>query len=237
LPERDTRSAPTSAVRDRPAGLEVPPPMAGPSAATRVDGDDWLHAVPGLDSADGLRRVLGNRAAFVALLRRFASSQADAAREIRTACADDRVADAERYAHTLKGVAGSIGARELQREAGELEAALRRRDPGGIVEPLLERTAQVLDRLVVALVRALPPELSVPEPTAAVDAQALAATVQRLEVLLSQDAVEALDAFDACRPLLTAAYGARASEIGRLVKGYRFEEALTALRAAAREDT
>jgi PAS domain S-box-containing protein len=213
-------------------------PRAEAVGATSRNEDDWLGDVPGLDVADGLRRVLGNRTAFVSLLRRFVSSQAGAAADIRAARSGHRAADAERAAHTLKGVAGSIGARELQRAAGELEAALRRHEPDALVEPLLETTADALTRLVGALVRVLPRESDVTvQPAAPPDPQVLAAAVQRLELLLSEDAVEAVDVFDECRPLLTAAYGERAGEIRRLIKGYRFEEALALLRTAAREDT
>ena len=215
------------------------PPTAGdtgPSVGPAANDDDWLHAIADLDAADGLRRVLGNRTAYVALLRRFASSQAGAATDIRTALSDGRTADAQRGAHTLKGVAGSIGARELQREAGELEAALRRGDPGARVAPLLDRTAHVLERLLAAIAGSLPPEATVARPLATIDPQALDDAVQRLDRLLSQDAVEALDVFVVSQPLLAAAYGERTGEIGRLLKGYRFEDALAVLRAA-REET
>ena len=223
---------------DRSRGAEDAPAVATRAATTTdANGDEWLHAIPGLDAADGLRRLLGNRTAFVALLRRFTSSQAGAAQEVRVALAENRVADAERSAHTVKGVAGSIGARELQREAGELEVALRRNEPVALLEPLLERTADALDRLIGALDRTLPAETIVVVPKPTIDPQALTVVVQRLDLLLSQDSVEAGEVFDAYRPQLTAAYGDRAEEIGRLVKKYRFEDALEALRAAAREDT
>jgi two-component system, sensor histidine kinase and response regulator len=206
-----------------------------PGLDTPSTDQDWLHAIPGLDATDGLRRLLGNRTAFVGMLRRFAASQAAAAADIRTALDAARRADAERGAHTLKGIAGSIGARELQQHASELEAALRRHEPMTVVAPLLDRTAQALDRLVVALADMPPADAEVTAPTAAVDPRALADAVQRLDVLLSQDAVEAAEVFDACQPVLAAAYGDRAGEIGRLVKRYRFEEARDLLRAA-RED-
>ena len=158
--------------RDRATPAADAPPAAGaadPGVGTAANDDDWLHAIADLDAADGLRRVLGNRSAYVALLRRFASSQAGAATDIRTALSDGRTADAERGAHTLKGVAGNIGARELQREAGELEAALRRGDPGALVAPLLDRTAQVLERLLAAIAGSLPPEATVARPLATID--------------------------------------------------------------------
>ena len=60
---------------------------------------------------------------------------------------------------------------------------------------------------VAAIAGSLPPEATVARPLATIDRQALDDTVQRLDRLLSQDAVEALDVFDASQPLLAAAYG------------------------------
>ena len=209
---------------------------ADPGVRTAASDAAWLPAIADLDAADGLRRVLGNRTAYVALLRRFASSQAGAVTEIRAALSDGRAADAGRCAHTLKGVAGSIGARELQREAGQLEAALRRGDPRALVAPLLDGTANQLDRLVAAIAVALPPAAAAAVPLPTIDIQALGDAVRQLDRLISEDAVEAVDVFAAAQPLLAAAYGDRAGEIGRLLERYRFEEALAVLRAA-REET
>ena len=121
LPERPPAAAPPPRRPPRP-----PRPRLGGAG---LAADDPLAAVPGLDAADGLRRVLGKREAYVGLLRTFASGQAGAPGAIRAALAEGRKADAERVAHTLKGVAGSIGARELQAEAAAVEAALRRDAP------------------------------------------------------------------------------------------------------------
>jgi len=194
---------------------------------------DPLAAVPGLDVADGLRRVLGRREAYIGLLRTFASGQAGAPDSIRSALAEGRKADAERAAHTLKGVAGSIGARELQAEAAAVEAALRRDAPAAEVLPLLDRTATTLAALLAALAAVVPPETSV-RAAGPVNPQALRDAVERIERLLEQDDVEAVAALDAAAPLLTAAFGERATALRKLVKGYRFEDALAALREAAR---
>ena len=208
-------------------------PAAEPVPAT-VSGGDELPAVPGLDVADGLGRVAGNTTLYRRLLRRFATTQADAIGQVRTALAEGRRPDAERHAHTLKGVAGSLGAHQLQREAGDVEAALRGgavlADLGAVLEPA-ERT---LDALVAALVVALPPDAEAAIPTT-VDRRALRDAVQRLEALLAQDAMEAIDVFEAAAPMLKTAFGERADQIGRLVKDYCFEDALVALRASARE--
>jgi two-component system sensor histidine kinase/response regulator len=205
-------------------------PLLPPSAAGPV-----LDFIPGLDAVDGLRRLLGRREAYVDLLRRFAIGQADVARDIRAALTDGRAADAERAAHTLKGVAGTIGAHQLQRQAGDVEAAFRRRATPVEVEPLLDSVERTLGDLVAALLRTLPPESEGRPVAATVDPETLAAAVARLDQLLSREAVEAIDAFEEAGSILAAAFGERAAQIGKLVRGYRFEEALAALRDVARD--
>ena len=127
--------------------------VAKGSAPASLAADDPLATVAGLDAADGLRRVLGKREAYLGLLRTFASGQRSAPDVIRAALAEGREKDAERAAHTLKGVAGSIGARQLQAEAGAVEAALRRGAPAAEVAPLVDVAAATLGALLAALGR------------------------------------------------------------------------------------
>ena len=220
-------------VAGRSAAAAEAPVTAAPQAETRSDVNQWLYHIPSLDVDDGLRRVLGRHEAYVGLLRRFAHTQADAFEQIRAALADGRRADAERGAHTLKSVAGSIGARQLQREAGEVEAALRRGLTAGL-DTLIQPAEQSLDDLVSALLAGLPPDAQLVVRPTAVDRDALRAAVERLEALLSEGAMESIDAFEAAAPMLAAAFGSRADAIKGLVSDYCFEDALAALREAAR---
>ncbi len=227
-----------------PAPPAAAPTVAAAPAAVATSGpaaprgkglaaDDPLGTVPGLDADDGLRRVLGKREAYVGLLRTFASGQAGAPEAIRAALAEGRRADAERAAHTLKGVAGSIGARQLQAEAAAVEVALRQDAPPAEALTLLAPAAKTLEALLAALAAVVPPEVET-RATGPVDPEALRATVERIERLLAQDDIEAVAALDAAAPLLAAAFGERATALRKLVKGYRFEDALAALREAAR---
>src|SRR5262249_30648396 len=91
------------------ASTDTSPRNGAGSAATAE-----LAAIDGLDSVDGLRRVGGNNKVYVKLLHQFASEQADAAAQIRTALDARDTESATRLAHTLKGVAGSLGAGPVQ---------------------------------------------------------------------------------------------------------------------------
>ncbi|HXY38885.1 MAG TPA: response regulator, partial [Vicinamibacteria bacterium] len=207
------------------------PAPAAPHRA-QLAADDPLASVPGLDSADGLRRVLGKREAYLGLLRTFAHGQAGAPAVIRAALADGRTTDALRAAHTLKGVAGSIGAHQVQAEAAALEAALRREAPASELLPLVESTATTLQAFLAAVTTVIPPEVEPPATDGPVDPAALKAAVSRIEKLLEQDDVEAVAAVEEAAPLL-AAFGEQAGALRSLVKAYRFEDARALLREAS----
>ena len=63
--------------------------------------------IAGVDLADGLNRVAGNRRLYRDLLGQFAKKQGDAAAQISAALENRDAKLAERIAHTVKGVAGN----------------------------------------------------------------------------------------------------------------------------------
>ncbi|WP_050464385.1 response regulator [Herbaspirillum autotrophicum] len=93
--------------------------------APLAEDDLGFLEVAGLDYATGLKRVAGNRVLYLRLLRQFCEEEADAATRITVALDADDLVTAERVAHTLKGVAGSIGLVQLQAAAALLEKAIK----------------------------------------------------------------------------------------------------------------
>jgi two-component system sensor histidine kinase/response regulator len=110
-----------------------------------------LPRIPGLDTELGLTRVMGRKTLYVAMLRRFIDSQTDVPAQIRAALSSRDTSAAERLAHTLRGVAGNIGATVVQNLAGALESALRAPLPATDVERHLLELQAPLDALVAAL--------------------------------------------------------------------------------------
>jgi PAS domain S-box-containing protein len=132
----------------------VPAPLAPAPQAPSIED------VAGLDAAAGLRRMMGKRALYLQMLKRFVDGQHDAAAQIRTALAGGDWATAERLAHTTKGVAATIGATEVPDHAAALELTLRRRGPRADVDAALARFERSLHELVCRVAAALP----APEP-------------------------------------------------------------------------
>ncbi|MCZ7640780.1 MAG: response regulator [Verrucomicrobia bacterium] len=92
---------------DMSCGAPATAPGAG--AIPNEAGELALPVVEGLDTADGLTRVAGNRKLYLKLLRQFVEQQGSAPAQIAAALTGGDVPLAERLAHTVKGVAGSLG--------------------------------------------------------------------------------------------------------------------------------
>ena len=79
-------------------------------------------------------RVAGNKKLYRKLLRQFSTTEADAAQRIAAALAENDSGLAERLAHTVKGVAGNLGASAVQNAAASLEKAIAGSAPAAEIE-------------------------------------------------------------------------------------------------------
>src|SRR5262249_56727589 len=78
-------------------------PGEAPAAAASSEAGDALPVVAGLDTADGLLRLGGNRRLYLKLLRQFVDQQADAPTRLAALLETGDQATAERLARTRKG--------------------------------------------------------------------------------------------------------------------------------------
>jgi CheY-like chemotaxis protein len=152
---------------------------AGLSAAPRVSIESTkLPELPGLDVRTGLARTGGRMEAYLSILRRFRDQHAEAAGEIRSAMDQGDWETVRRLAHTLKGVAGNIGADRLHRAAAELETALKQESPA---DELIQAVDEELNRIVSGLAQAVASEKTAEIPAgAAPDPQRLAGLLTEL---------------------------------------------------------
>ena len=218
------------------AAAPVPAPAAPPASATAAAD---VPVVAGLDTADGLRRVAGNRKLYLKLLREFVAKQGPAADEAAAALVRGDRAVAERLAHTVKGVAGSLGAREVQEAAGALEKAISGARPPAETDALLAAFRTRLDLFVGALRAALPEETAPPPPAPAAappDPAAAREAVGRMLALLGDFDPGAEECLEAHREVfLWLLPGEGGTAFAAEVAGFSFAEARARLEAAARE--
>jgi PAS domain S-box-containing protein len=191
--------------------------------------------IAGLDSASGLRRVLGKKPLYLSMLRKFVSGQKSAVADIRAALAKNDPGAAERLAHTLKGVAGNIGATDLQQRAQELEAVIRAGQPREALEAQLDALTTPLDALITQLEQRLPQEPG--RTQVAVEPVQLAAVCTRLAALLADDDAQASGVLDIHADLLASAFPGHYPLIEESIRSFDFAAALAALRVASTPST
>jgi signal transduction histidine kinase/DNA-binding response OmpR family regulator/HPt (histidine-containing phosphotransfer) domain-containing protein/HAMP domain-containing protein len=211
------------------------PAPAAPRESSASPGE--VPSIIGLDSSDGLARVGGNRELYLRLLRQFADEQGSLLDRIADAERAGHYGDAERLAHTVKGVAANLGARDVAGAAGELERRLRDNATAADITAARHALADRLEPLLAALARNLPP----PPPPATTPGAAMVrltpdATAKLLALLVESDPAAA-DLVAAHERALQILLGGRWAEFERHVNGYTFDQAHGLLTAALAAST
>ena len=190
-----------------------------------------LAEFAGLDTARGLRALGGKSVAYVALLRQFVANHRDDPQLLRGALAAGQAEAARQRLHTLKGVAGSLGATALHTAALALEQALRGQETASIPERVasLQIEMQALDAVLAQLPEAVIDAVAAPDPERA------RAVLEQLAPLLAIDNPAAADLFEPSRQLLLATYGAAAIQLGRQVAAFNYPGALATVRDLLRQ--
>jgi two-component system sensor histidine kinase/response regulator len=161
-----------------------PGPQAGVNAVTEGNSPGSeppagiLPAeIAGLDMVSGLRRMMGREDRYIELLKKFVAGHGDACDRISQAMAEGQWPEAERIAHTLKGLAGTIGATSLHDAAEQLEQS--------IGHPHARTLLSDTDRELASIVHALKPLLDgFPATTQPVDSMDAATQRKVMDTLL-----------------------------------------------------
>jgi len=114
-----------------------------------------LPDLPELDIQTGLRSLGGKRARYRQLLDKFVQQHGEDVGRIRAALEQMQFDEARRLAHSLKGVAGTLGATAVSEAAREVElplkAAILDQTPPAGLEPLLDNLQACLRTLLDGL--------------------------------------------------------------------------------------
>jgi PAS domain S-box-containing protein len=204
------------------------PDIAHPADAhpTDLPGD-----IPGLDINIGLRNVLGRMPLYRSLLDKFCSGHTQDPARMLDALANLDWPLVTRQAHTLKSVAGNIGATDIQGTATELEIACKQE-----AREEAERLIKTLKQQFVPLIERIPALLT-PHDTAAViiNPDRVCLIVSRLAWLLSENDAEALECLQSERGLLRHCLQARFGDLETAIGNFEFGAALNVLRRACAE--
>ncbi len=213
-------------IRPRP-GRGAGPPAEAPAApaarAGRLPGD-----IEGLDVQLGLSRVMQDADFYWSLLQKFAEKQKPVPAQIRDALAAGDPATAGRLAHSLKSLAGTLGAKPVQAAAAALEAACRGQLPADLIAPHQQELETCMHSLFTQLEAKFPREAP-PAPTP-IDPARLASVGQELAGYLEAGRFEASEVFTANKDLLQAASGERFQALAEAIDNFLYSQALQILR-------
>lgn len=137
----------------------------------------------GIDTRSGLRRLNGRQDVYTRILRKFAANAVGASEKIEADVSEENYTSAAAMAHSLKGVAGNIGAGKLFQNLSQFEASLRK----GRSEEILQDLARVqLELSIVINSIASLPEYRIQEATIATRFQPLSFELQQKIANLKQ---------------------------------------------------
>ncbi|HWR38480.1 MAG TPA: response regulator, partial [Patescibacteria group bacterium] len=116
----------------------------------------WMTDIQELDTEQGLRYMGGDQGRYLRMLRRFQEEFSETEMFLRQELLAGETAEARRRVHSIKGLAGTLGATTLQAAAVKLENQMQRGEAAGVE---LEGFLAAHRRLQAALM-ALPTEPS-----------------------------------------------------------------------------
>ena len=106
-----------------------------------------LPDFPGIDNQTGLTMTGGKPEFFIKMLTKFANSYVEAPAEIKQMLADGDIESAVIKAHSIKGVAGTLGAKGLHAFAADVETALKN-DPQNVDEDMYGKFSAELTKVI-----------------------------------------------------------------------------------------
>jgi two-component system sensor histidine kinase/response regulator len=203
-----------------PAGLE--------SAEIKAAEDSLPDSLAGIEIEEGVRRVGGNRKLYRKLLIDFFQDHREDIEAIRQALDHDDFETAQRIAHTIKGVSGSIGAGDLQGAAERLETAIKESQQDGYSELLssLEDSLSPLMQGLEAVAVSGETERLGAEDGDPVDVEAVLPLLEELQTLMEEMDPEAEDKVaDLKKQLGSGAHHKLVNTLSKQVGEFEFEDA------------
>ena len=189
-----------------------------------------LAALPGIDAGFWLDSQPGRTRGYVALLQKYADSQAEDMAALHAQVGEGNLHDAQKMAHSLKGVAGMLGLTHVREVAESLEEAIRERreeDIGGFLQALDDEQASISEAI-----RSLSAGAEPHEPGE------IRALLSRIESLLMEDDLQVNRIVLDASARLRLELGYKAGELEHYVNHYDYESALSVLRTiSARLDS
>ncbi len=218
----------------KPGNRKLPEGFKKPWNEVKGQTDDTIiiPAIEGLNVEEGLSHVSGNKKLYLNLLVKFRDGYGETVREIEEAIVNNDRELAVRLAHTVKGVAGNIGAKDVQQAAAVVESGIKN-ETGKDID--FEKLEAVLSALIGNLKRA---DLDLKEDTGSenskteIDPNMLKELLEELKPMLekrkpkpAKEIIEKISGFT-----LPDSLSSEFEKLASFVSKYKFKEAMVILK-------
>ncbi|NEX20786.1 PAS domain S-box protein [Thiorhodococcus mannitoliphagus] len=127
-----------------------------PSTAAASSVIDCVATMPGVEVVGALKKLKGYRSLYESILAKYAQQHQQDPERLRAALLAGERDEARRLAHTLKGLAGTLGFVELQGMMSEILQAIDAQQTLDLLEPRIREAEAVHARLVDRISSAVP---------------------------------------------------------------------------------
>jgi two-component system, sensor histidine kinase and response regulator len=189
-----------------------------------INGLEPIPVFPGIDTALGLERVIGNKRLYRKILSKFIETHEDTIDEIRKYLKQGDHETAHRLAHTLKGVAGNIGAEGLFNAADELDMAImEEKENAGLISAAEEILSTVIEGI-----KQFQEHTSVE--TVEVNSDEVTSFIAKLNIILQNDETVDTDVLDKLsNDFAGTPYEKHFGQVRRMIGQYDYKAASTEL--------
>ena len=192
---------------------------------------DRLRELPGMEVDRGLKAVLGKEDRYLELLTGLVITHGNDTQEISARLADGDLASAKHKAHSLKGIAATLGAQGLAELAAALETSIAECAEKGLAGMELENQLAAMRLAFNAMREALPARkpatANAPPP---VEADSLNKLLDELDSLLNQGHLAAVALTHSHAVAYREALGPGYDEMARQIEEFDFDSAHESLR-------
>lgn len=189
----------------------------------------------GLDIEDGLKRLRGNAKRYNNILSKFTQSNKNYIEDFKKLQKAEDQAETVRATHSLKGVAGNIGAGSLQIAAEKLELALKedkikQSAVNKIIKSVETELKKVFDAIIKYQSTLEPEEAKKVKPTKGINFQEMKTLVKNLRENLEDYNSESSKSFDLLNGTLSGhGFSSTLKRLGNSVSGFDYDDAVKVL--------
>ena len=177
-----------------------------------------------LNAEKGLAICQGNESLYLKLLAKFIASEANFAQSILTLLHEGNISECKLKAHTLKGVAGNIGAESIQRQTVELETLLRQEL---LQYENIENVCQLITKDICEIsitVKRL--DRNSNQVSKSIDLESFSALLDELEAFVLEDDTSALEVAERIKGVhISSKVNALLTQLIDNVNAYEFDDA------------